>query len=115
MKKFRNSLLALLLLFLLSLAISQGEDAGSVFMGLVILAVPTYVFVRYLLPPIWRYIIKPLGKLAYFLLLFLLAVVILSVKDAGDFLGVPEDIRFVLLLLGAIWGGWQWTRHRVRK
>lgn len=117
MKAIRNLLLALLLLFFLSLALSQAqeEDTGAVFTGLVILTIPTYIFVRYLLPSIWRYIIKPMGKLAFFFLLFLLIFTFLLVRDAGDLLGIPEETRLILLVITSAWGGWHWAQQGRRK
>lgn len=117
MKAIRNLLLALLLLFFLSLALSQGEgeDIAGIFAGLVMLTVPTYIFIRCLLPPMWRYIIKPMGKLAYFSLLFLSVFSFLLVRDAGDLLDIPEETRFILLVVVSAWGGWRWAQQQGRR
>ncbi len=77
-----------------------------------ILLVVLYVFFGYILPFIWRYVLKPLGKIAYFLLLLFLGISFFAIFFLGKHYGIPESVQLGLGLFSAVVSGIKWATKR---
>lgn len=110
--KPRVILVILAVLFALLVCVTgRIEYAIQAFLGIVIIGALTYFLVRYFIPWLWQSVIKPLGKLAWFLLLITLAVAFTLIMTVGAELRVPPEIRILVAFGSAIVGGYKWARN----
>lgn len=78
---------------------------GDIVVSLVIL----FLFFWFVLPFVWRYILKPLGKLAYFLLLLTLGVSFFLIFFVGKQVGIPEDVQIAIAVFSGVVAGVKWA------
>jgi hypothetical protein len=71
------------------------------------------VFFWYVLPVIWKYLLRPLGKLAYFLLLVVFGISFFLIFAVGKQLGIPEEVQIAFAVFSAIVSGVKWASKRV--
>ncbi len=70
------------------------------------------LFFGYILPLMWKYLLKPLGKIAYFLLLLIFGISFFAIFFLGKHYGIPESVQLGLGLFAAIVSGIKWARRR---
>jgi carbon starvation protein CstA len=71
-----------------------------------------YVFFWFILPVLWKYLLRPLGKLAYFLLLVILGISFFAIFFVGKQLGIPEDVQLMMAIFSAVVSGVKWASKR---
>jgi hypothetical protein len=81
--------------------------AGAVFVLLL------YVFFGYILPLLWKYLFRPLGKLAYFLLLLLFGISFFMIFFLGKHLGIPEEVQILIAVFSAVVSGVKWASKKI--
>lgn len=69
-------------------------------------------FFGYILPLLWKYLLKPLGKIAYFLILLMIGIGFFTVFFLGKHYGIPEPIQIGLGIFAAIIAGIKWAKKR---
>jgi hypothetical protein len=73
-----------------------------------------YVFFWYILPVLWKYLLRPLGILAYFLLLLLFGISFFMIFFVGKQLGISEDVQIMLAIFSAVISGIKWASKRMQ-
>jgi hypothetical protein len=71
------------------------------------------VFFWYVLPVIWKYLLRPLGKVAYFLLLLVFGISFFLIFAVGKQLGIPEQVQIAFAVFSAIVSGTKWASKQM--
>lgn len=71
-----------------------------------------YVFFWFILPVLWKYLLRPLGKLAYFLLLIIFGISFFMIFALGKHFGIPEDVQLGMAVFSALISGVKWATKR---
>lgn len=84
--------------------------------SLIILAVygfGVYILAKYIIPYIWTNILKPIGKMAYIILIF--GVGILFFVSLGVFQqeGLPEEVQVFIAVIVGISAGVKWAKKKI--
>jgi hypothetical protein len=82
---------------------------GEVVVALLVL----YVCFWYILPFIWKYILLPLGRLAYFLLLLTFGISFFLIFFVGKQVGIPEDIQIAMAVFSGVVAGLKWAIKQI--
>jgi hypothetical protein len=67
------------------------------------------MFFGFILPILWKYLLKPLGQLAYFLLLLILGISFFLIFFVGKQLGIPEDVQLMVAVFSGVMAGVKWA------
>ena len=78
---------------------------GEVILALLVL----YFFFWFILPFVWKFILKPLGKLAYFIMLLAFGVSFFLIFCVGKQIGIPEDIQIAMAVFSGVVAGVKWA------
>ena len=90
------------------------EPMDALALALTVLVLLLYVFFWYLLPLVWKYLLRPFGKIAYFLLLLIFGISFFGIFFLGKQYGIPEPIQIGLGIFSAVVSGVKWAKRRYR-
>ena len=65
-----------------------------------------------ILPFLWKFILRPLGRLAYFLLLLVFGVSFFMIFALGKHFGIPESVQLGVAIFSALVSGIKWATKR---
>lgn len=71
-----------------------------------------YVFFWFILPVLWKYLLLPLGKLAYFLLMLIFGISFFMIFALGKHYGIPENVQLGMAVFSALISGIKWATKR---
>lgn len=71
-----------------------------------------YVFFWFILPVLWKYLLLPLGKLAYFLLMLIFGISFFMIFALGKHYGIPENVQLGMAIFSAVISGIKWATKR---
>lgn len=78
----------------------------------VVLLLLLTLFFGYVVPLLWKYLLRPLGKMAYFLLLLLVGISFFALFFLGKHYAIPEPIQVGLGIFAAVVAGIKWATKR---
>lgn len=70
------------------------------------------VFFWVVLPILWKFILRPLGKLAYFLLLLVFGISFFMIFALGKHYGIPENVQLGVAIFSAVISGIKWATKK---
>jgi hypothetical protein len=85
------------------------EPMHALILAIAVLLLVLYVFFWFILPPLWKYVLKPLGKLAYFLLLLIFGISFFMIFALGKHFGIPESVQLGMAVFSAVVSGVKWA------
>ncbi len=71
-----------------------------------------YIFFWFILPVLWKYLLLPLGKLAYFLLMLVFGISFFMIFALGKHYGIPENVQLGMAVFSAVISGIKWATKR---
>lgn len=89
------------------------EPIHALVLVIAVLVLILYVFFWFILPVLWKYLLRPLGKVAYFLLLMLFGISFFMIFFVGKQLGIPEDVQLMMAVFSAVVSGVKWASKKV--
>jgi hypothetical protein len=81
------------------------------YINLAIGLVVIYITIRYIIPFIWNNLLVPLGKIAYFIILVILAFAFYLAVGFGEE-AIPIEIKAVLIITTSIVAAVKWANSR---
>jgi glucan phosphoethanolaminetransferase (alkaline phosphatase superfamily) len=88
------------------------EPMHALALAIVVLLIALYVFFWFILPVLWKYVLKPLGKIAYFLLLLIFGISFFMIFFLGKHFGIPEEVQVGMAIFSAIVSGVKWAKSQ---
>jgi hypothetical protein len=88
------------------------EPMHALALTVVVLLLVLYLFFWYILPFLWKYLLKPLGKIACFLLLIIFGISFFMIFALGKHFGIPEHIQLGIAAFSALVSGVKWATKR---
>lgn len=85
------------------------EPIHALALAVTVFVLLLYLFFWYILPFLWKYLLRPLGKLAYFLLLLLFGISFFMIFFLGKHFGIPEDVQIMMAVFSALVSGVKWA------
>lgn len=70
------------------------------------------VFFWVILPILWKFILRPLGRLAYFLLMLIFGISFFMIFALGKHYGIPENVQLGVAVFSAVISGIKWATKR---
>lgn len=89
------------------------EPMNALALAIAVFVLLLYVFFWYILPVLWKYLLRPLGKLAYFLLLLVFGISFFMIFFLGKHFGIPENVQLMMAVFSAVVYGVKWASKRV--
>lgn len=71
-----------------------------------------YLFFWFILPVLWKYLLRPLGKLAYFLLMIIFGISFFMIFALGKHFGIPENVQLGMAIFSAVVSGIKWATKK---
>lgn len=88
------------------------EPIHALMLAIAVCVLLLYLFFWYLLPFLWKYLLCPLGKLAYFLLLLVFGISFFMIFFLGKHFGIPEHVQLMMAVFSAVVSGVKWATKR---
>lgn len=89
------------------------EPMNALVLAIAVLVLAFYVFFWFILPFLWKYLLRPLGKIAYFLLLLVFGISFFMIFFLGKHFGIPEYVQLMMAVFSALVSGVKWATKRV--
>jgi fatty acid desaturase len=89
------------------------EPTTFLILAITLLVLVLYVFFWFILPVFWKYLLLPLGKLAYFILLLLFGISFFMLFFVSKQLGIPDDVQLMMAVFSAIVSGVKWATKKM--
>lgn len=88
------------------------EPIHALVLAIAVCLLVLYVFFWFILPVLWKYLLRPLGKIAYFLLLVVFGVSFFMIFALGKHFGIPEDVQLGMAIFSAVISGVKWATKK---
>lgn len=88
------------------------QPVPALIVTIIVCALALYVFLGIILPFLWKYVLRPLSKIAYFLLLLGIGISFFMVFFLGKQLGIPEDVQIMIAIFSGVVSGVKWAVKR---
>lgn len=88
------------------------EPIHALALAIAVCLLVLYVFFWFILPVLWKYLLRPLGKIAYFLLLVVFGVSFFMIFALGKHFGIPEEVQLGMAIFSAVLSGVKWATKK---
>lgn len=89
------------------------DPMTSLILAITVLVLVLYLFFWLIVPLLWKYLLLPLGKLAYFILLLVFGISFFMLFFVSKQLGIPEDVQLMMAAFSAVVSGVKWATKKM--